>query len=431
MKKKSLLYRNEAEKRAIASVIVDPGCVGTLLAALTPDDYYNVAYRIAHAAVAKLVEKGQDIDLFLVFEEAQALGATSEDTMLIQAVADELPNPALIEEYVKQVKDASIRRRAQERLVKAHAEISNDPMGADDVLHRISADLVDPLWSGSNAAISMADVAVAEIERLHRAASVKTVHYPWEAVNLNTGGMMEEQLIVIGARPGVGKTAVGLQMAIFAAYQNPGRVLYVSAEMSGRQLWMRMLHQLLGVAPVRMARGILDEEQKRRVAGLTSEFIDRPVFMYVMDSGVLSPDSIAARARLLNARGGLDLIIIDYLQLLDSEREESRAQEVSRMTGKLKGLARNMGIPIVLLSQLNRASAAEDRPPDLHDLRESGSIEQDADLVFFIHRKTAGTESEIKRTKLMLSKHRMGPTDIFDCEYSLERGTLERMHRHG
>jgi replicative DNA helicase len=428
--KRSLLYRNEAEKCVIASMLMDPSTAGEVLAALRPDDYWNTAYKLAHAAIEKIVERGHDIDLFLVYDEALALGATADDTMLIQAVADEIPNPQLIGEYIEQVRDASIRRRANERLVKAHATLITERGSASDLLYSIASDIVKPVGeSAVNTLVPIADVAVRELDRVHANRPSSSVPYPWDSANVVTGGMSEEQLIVVGARPGVGKTAVGLQMALHCA-MNGGRVLYVSAEMSARQLWQRMVHQLLGISPVRFARGILDEDQKKSLAQLSAEFVDRPVHLNVMDSGLLSPETVSARARLMQASGGLDLIVVDYLQLLDAKSAESRAQEVSYLTAKIKGMARSLMIPVVLLSQLNRKSAAEDRAPDLHDLRESGSIEQDADLVFLLHRKISGTTSDITRTLFTLAKHRMGPTAVFKCEYSLDRGVLERMICH-
>lgn len=394
-----------------------------LVAHVSEDDFEEPSYKVAFMAIRSLMAEGRSVDLFTVYEEINRVYRSGCDTYLVSGAVDDLPNPESVGEFCRAILDASTRRK----LFRLTSQFNNR-LGEEDKIDEMSDSVASEIITISarlNAedASIIGDVAEREVDAMSREMRSR-IMFPWQLLNMDTGGMEGDQLVIIGARPGVGKTAAALQIAMNAADTQGQSVLFVSAEMSKQQIWRRVVHQELGISPIKQATGIMCVEERMAVAGLASKVKDERIGLYVMDSGDLSYASVFARAKAMHIIGRLGLVIVDYLQIMDTDASENRSLEIARLTKNLKRMSRQLQVPVIALSQLNRELERSDsnRPPRLTDLRESGAIEQDADLVLFIHRKPEGLESEITQSQILLAKQRMGPTSRYRATYSLDHG---------
>ncbi|HET8523883.1 MAG TPA: replicative DNA helicase, partial [Thermomicrobiales bacterium] len=233
-----------------------------------------------------------------------------------------------------------------------------------------------------------------------------------------TGGLQKSDLVIVAARPSVGKTAFALGMAYGAAVQHGKTVGVFSLEMSAEQLVQRLLATETGVDSHRLRLGQIDDHEWDRISRAFGRLAEAKI--YIDDSSGLNVMEVRSKARRLQAEQGVDLIIIDYLQLMHSRRSENRVQEISEISRGLKGLARELNVPVVALSQLSRAvESRSDHRPMLSDLRESGSIEQDADIVMFIYRDEVYDPNTEKKgiAELIVAKHRNGPVGTVNLRF--------------
>ena len=241
----------------------------------------------------------------------------------------------------------------------------------------------------------------------------------YQNLNQLTAGLQPSDLIILAARPSMGKTAFALNMAMRAALTTSAVVAIFSLEMSKESLIERMLCAKGRVDLLKTRRGQINDQEWKQLSQAADELTRGKIF--IDDTSGLSPLSIRARCRRLQAEHGLDLVVVDYLQLMHSSRHESREQEISDISRNLKALAKELSIPVIALSQLNRkVEERTDKRPLLSDLRESGAIEQDADLIMFIHREDAYRKKEEARdgqAEIIIGKHRNGPTGTVKLAY--------------
>jgi replicative DNA helicase len=269
------------------------------------------------------------------------------------------------------------------------------------------------------------------IEYLHRhKGQVLGVPSGFSELDRILGGFQKSDLIVLAARPGVGKTSLALNIALNAAKRYGQKVAFFSLEMSSEQLVQRLLSSETGVNQQRLRTGDIQDQDwpmLMEAAGVLSE-----TMLFIDDTPAVSALELRTKARRLQAEFGLDLIVVDYLQLMrGDQRTENRVQEISYITRSLKSLAREMEAPLIALSQLSRAvESRSDRKPILSDLRESGSIEQDADVVMFIYRDDRDESDERKNiAEIIVAKHRNGPTDTAHLYFHKEVTKFDDLER--
>ena len=328
-----------------------------------------------------------------------------------------VPTAANVQEYIGIVEEKSVRRQ----LIRAGGDIArdgmNDEAGLEKVLNDAERRIYDiSMRKSEDSLVPVEEIvpgAFAEIgELMNLRGKLTGVDTGFIDLNRMTGGFQKSDLIIVAARPAMGKTAFALNIAQHAALHDGRTVVIFSLEMSARQLVMRMLCTEATVESQKIKEGVIDPEDTNRLLEVMEPMSKSG--LYIDDTGGISVPEIRSKCRRLKARRGLDMVVIDYLQLMQSgggRRSDSRTQEVSDMTRQLKLLARELEVPVVLLAQLNRGpETRQDHTPMIADLRESGSIEQDADMVILLYRPAVYDETEDNTSHAIIAKHRHGPT---------------------
>jgi replicative DNA helicase len=400
----------------------NPGNVAETLAMVGPDDFYKEGHRRIFLAINDLFMVGEPIEPLLVVEQLTKRG----DLDVVggrTAVLDIMATPfiaASYRSYAEIVRETATQRRllqvAQriEQMVGGReGETSDMVQSAEDLIFELSQKRVRGDFTSSK------ELVLQSFERLTAASDagseITGLATGFTDLDRLTGGLRAANLIVVAARPSMGKTALALCMAEHVALHGKGTVAVFSLEMSGEELVQRMLGSAAMVDMTRMRSGRLAPEDWPRVTRAADQIAQARLF--IDDSEGITIGEMRTKARRLKSREGLDLMIVDYIQLMESRtgrRDENRVQELSTISRGLKMLARDLDVPLICISQLNRSpDARPDKRPMLSDLRESGAIEQDADLVMLIYRDDYyNPDSEEKGiAEVNLAKHRSGPTD--------------------
>ncbi len=434
----------EAEEAVLGSLLIDPDAMIKIAAFLKADDFYREKNGWIYQAILDLHERREPADFVTLVDELERrdrlreVGGVAYVSSLINAV----PTAVHVEYYARIVERAATLRR----LIGAAGQIAalayEEAQDVDEVVDRAE----QLIFSVSERRVRrdlapvhtiMSDV-VNRIEYLHNhKGEVLGVPSGFNRLDKLLGGFQKSDLIVLAARPGVGKTSLALNVAMNAAKRFGQRVAFFSLEMSAEQLVQRLLSSETGIDQQRLRLGDITDEEWPLLMEAAGEL--SKTMLFIDDTPAMSALELRTKARRLQAEHGLDMIIVDYLQLMRGDsRTENRVQEISYITRSLKGLAREVEVPLLALSQLSRAvESRTDHKPILSDLRESGSIEQDADIVMFIYREDMVKENSEKKNvaEIIVAKHRNGPTDTvplyFDrhltsfAELELTRAPLE------
>lgn len=434
---------SEAAERAVLGAILNDGtCFFRVLDALKPEDFYLEPHQLVFQAFAHLANEGTPIDLVNTVAAMERLGTLSlvGGPSFLAQLAQDLPDPEAVEHYAEIVREKAIRRQLLKVSGSLMVEAGQEGGRALDILDRVETmvlELADrAIRTGPR---SIKELAYAELDHLERIA--KSEHH---FIGLETGfrrldeltsGLKEQELIILAARPGVGKTAMALNIAAHVALHLKKKVLFFSLEMSASALVRRLLAAQAKVNLQKIISGRISFRPGRtpsdldRLVEAADHLAEAP--LWIDDSASLSVLEMRGKARRLQMERGLDLVVVDYLQLMSSGmKTENRTQEVSAISRGLKALAKQLNVPVLALSQLSRQPERRgaDARPQLSDLRESGSIEQDADVVIFIHRRIAPRAEEedmeeSRNAEIIIAKQRNGPTDAFRLVY-LEPYTL-------
>ncbi len=407
-------YSIEAEQSVLGSMLIDRDAVFSVEELVEPSDFYMEEHRLIAKAIFNLSSDQKPVDIVSVADRLRAenkLESVGGITYLAR-LADSVPNSANADYYAKIVKEKSLLRQ----LIRIGGEISE--MGFDQVTDIDT--LIDraekKIFALSRKRMSSYFVALKdfipdsfkEIEnRYKRKSGISGLPTGFTDLDNITGGFQNSDLIVIAARPSVGKTSLAINISEHIAIKEKKAVGIFSLEMSKEQLIERMLCSQARVNLQRLKTGYLSESDWPKLTEAYGNLYEAKIF--IDDSTDATLTDIRAKARRLKIEQDIDLIIIDYLQLIRSRgRVENRVIEISNITRGLKNLARELNIPVVVLSQLSRAvDRRDDKRPILSDLRESGSIEQDADVVMFLYRPDPDIPEEIE---LNVAKQRNGPT---------------------
>src|SRR5262245_28683670 len=402
-KEKTLPHNAEAERTVLGAVLVDNGAFNSAAEILTRDDFYRESHRRIFDAMAALAERSQPIDLVTLKDElvrGAALESVGGATYL-GGLLEGLPRVTNVEQWSRIIKEKSVLRNlihAGNRIVQTAFEAEDEAAVILDRAEKTIFDIAEQrIRQGFVGIREIVKESFRTIDQLSQSREMVT-GIPTGFVDLDemTSGLQRGDLIIVAARPAMGKTSFCLNVAQHASLRAGETVGVFSLEMSKEQLVLRMLCADARVDSHRLRTGNLQEKDWSRLARAYADLSSSHIF--IDDSATLTPLEMRAKCRRLKAEHGLGLIIVDYLQLVSGGgRVENRQQEISSISRSLKGLAKELSCPVIALSQLSRAPEARtDKRPQLSDLRESGAIEQDADVVFFIYRPEVYDKDETK-----------------------------------
>jgi replicative DNA helicase len=410
----------EAEESLISAILIDNEVLSDVLEIITPDDFYSTPLRTMFSAISELNQRNIPVDLVTVANRLQEKGELKSigGAAYLARIIDTAPVASNAEHYARLIHEKASLRRLIERsheIIAFCVEEEGNIAGVFDFAERSIFDVTQrnirstcyPIHE-----ILYDNLSALELRQKNR-NQLSGIPTGFIALDQLTCGLQASDLIILAARPSMGKTALALNIARNAAVDANVPVAVFSLEMSKEQLSMRMLCAESRVNSSRLRDGMLDTDDWISLQYAAGILGDAPI--YFDDSPDIRVLEIKAKARRLKKNKGLGLIIIDYLQLMEAQhKSERRDLEISEISRSLKGLAKELNIPVIALSQLNRRlESRENKKPQLSDLRESGSIEQDADLVMLIYRDEVyhaePDNPNIGKAEIILSKHRNGP----------------------
>ncbi len=414
----------EAEDSVIGSMLIEKEAVLTALEILTPEDFYKEQNRIIFRRMAEMAEVPEAVDVVTLSDKLRSTGELEKIGGMAELarLANFVPTAANVEYYARIVAEKAIARR----LIAAATEIAAAAYrGTEEVDELLdwSEELIFQVARrrSRESYVPLKDVLVETLEKLEYMASHggDTVGIASGLGDLDrlTSGFQPSDLIILAARPSVGKTSLGLNVARNVALKAGLPVLVFSLEMSKEQVAQRLLCSEAALSSQKLRNGFLNEEEWRRLSSALGRLGEAKIF--IDDTPSISVMEVRTKCRRLQAEHGLGMVIVDYLQLMrPSKKAENRQQEISEISRSLKGLARELNVPVIALSQLSRAVEQRQKQiPQLSDLRESGAIEQDADIVMFLYSDPEDPENTIQ---LIVAKQRNGPTGTIRLFFSRE-----------
>lgn len=421
----------DAEMSLLGAVLINEEALADVSEHVTVKDFYDKRHAAIYAAMMRLYEHHKPVDLLTLTEELKKkddldmIGGTT----YLSELTNYVPTAAHAEAYAEMVSQKAIRRR----LIKASAEISelgyDEDTSTQEILEKAEAELFSVSDQSLKQDLTSIETILTDsfdrMEELHRnKGALRGIRTGYRDLDNMTAGLQRSDLIILAARPAMGKTTLVTNLAYNVATANKLPVLFFSLEMSKEQLVDRMLADASGVDAWNIRTGNLSDEDFSKLSEAMGEMAEAPIF--IDDKPGLSVLEMRTKARRAAHESPLGLIIVDYLQLMQgsSRNDGNRVQEVSEISRGLKLIAREMNVPVIALSQLSRS--VENRSPQvpqLADLRESGSIEQDADIVMFIYREAYyNPETERENiTDLIIAKHRNGPVGKVELYFHPER----------
>ena len=454
----------EAEQSTLGSMMLDRNAIEKAAELLKDGDFYRPTHGVIFDSICALAEKDEPVDLITLQEELRNRGRLEEvgGTEYLMSLLSQVPSASRVEFYAKIVEEKSILRK----LLSASAEISgmaySDPEDigavtdkAEQLIFQVSQKRIGQFFT------PLSPIVMAAWERLEQQWQagnvISGVETGFRDIDLMTSGLQQGDLIIVAARPSMGKTALAMDIAGHIAIKNKLPVAVFSIEMSKEQLALRLLSSQAEVESQRLRSGYLHEDDFTRIAEATNKLYQAP--MYIDDSTDITPMAMRAKCRRLKAEhNGLALVVVDYLQLLKWHRNiDNRVQEISEIARALKSLARELKVPVIALSQLSRrVEQRDDKRPILSDLRESGSIEAEADVVVLLFRpayyerkapvnaaETAGLDpatglpkkresgyAEVEEAEAIIAKQRNGPTGTIGLGFMKHFAHFVDMEEH-
>jgi replicative DNA helicase len=433
----------EAERTVLGGILINPRNLNVVLSTLQPEDFYKDAHRKILGTIARLIDKGVQVELLAVSEELRREGALEEvgGAAYLSSLMDGVPRNLNVEYYAKVIKEKALLRRlilSSAQIISASYEEKED---ADDLLNAAQTAIIDVSEQRTRQGFiplgALTGPAMAMIEKLaERREAVTGVDTGFRDLNKITAGFHPAELVIVAARPSMGKTAICLNMAQHVGLRTDKSVGFFSMEMSKEALVIRMLcaDALIDIKSVRT--GFISDRELERLR-LSAEALT-PSRIFLDETPALTLMEMKAKARRLKMEGTLDIVFVDYIQLMRAGgRFENRNQEMSFISRSLKELAKELSIPVVGISQLSRAPEKMRREPRpmLSDLRESGAIEQDADVVIFIFRPEMYLSLEERESQsalqgiaeVIVAKQRNGPTGTVKLAFQNKFARFENL----
>jgi replicative DNA helicase len=432
----------DAERSILGGLMLEQEAWDEVSELLTEDDFYKPSHRKIFAAIRELHRREMPSDLVTVSNalmekgELESLGGAA----YLAEMIDQTPSTANIGSYAKIVRDKSLLRRviqsSQEFVDKAYSqEFENMDAFLDAMEARVFQLAENKATSGLIDANELVKASMEKIEALFANQMMVTgVPSGFTELDELTAGFHPGELIILAARPSMGKTALSLNIALHAALREKKKVAYFSVEMGKEQVMIRMLASAAKIRLGDLRVGRIDDQAWPRLINTAAAMSETGLF--IDDTSGVSPFDIRAKVRRMKAKHGLDMIVIDYLQLMSmKQRYENREREVSEISKLLKSISKELQVPVIALAQLNRGvEGRSDRRPMLSDLRESGSIEQDADVIMMIYREDYYDRDnpEIKGiAEIIVGKQRNGPVDTVKLRWIPEYGIFDNLIRGG
>src|SRR6201998_3380676 len=411
----------DAERSILGAILLDNNALNAAIEALKPDDFFIPQHRNIFTRMIALGEAQQAIDLVTLTEELHRRSEldASGGAPYLASLVDGIPRVSNIEHYARIVKEKAMLRNLIHATHNIQQRAFEGEDGADTILDNAESSIFalaeDRIRVGL---ISVKDIVRDNFERLEKifkeGKSVTGIPTGYAELDKLTSGFQPSELLILAARPSQGKTALALNLMENIAIRGGHPVAMFSLEMSKESLLQRLVASVAQIDAHKFRTGHLSREDWRRMTESLGTISSAP--LWIDDSGSISVLEIGAKARRLKRDKGMSMLIVDYLQLINARgRFNNRNEEVASISRGLKGLAKELQIPVLVLSQLTRAPERDERGPQLSDLRESGAIEQDADVVMFIYRPNFfnmnATPEEREETELRIAKQRNGPTD--------------------
>jgi replicative DNA helicase len=420
----------DAERTILGAILLDNAAHAEAAEKLAEDDFSLDSHRRIFLRMTELMNASRAVDIVTLSNELARMKEieTVGGVAYLASLTEGLPRRPVIEEYIRIVKDKSLLRKLMLICSAAIARAADQGENALDVLGAAESQLMEVSEKGLTSGFQSLDQIVQHsfgtIDNLYKQSrEVTGLATDFTQFDIMTSGLQKGELIIIAARPSMGKTALAINIAENAAINHGATVAIFSLEMSKESLLRRMLSSQAWVDQQKLQKGFLGREDHDRLTAALGQLVESRLF--IDDTAAISLAEMRAKARRLKQNKGLDLIVVDYLQLMTAtvpssgkRNYENRTQEVSAVSRGLKALAKELNVPVVALSQLSRAGVQrkDDHRPMLSDLRESGSIEQDADVVAFIHRESyynrqeEMSEADRAKSEIIIEKQRNGPT---------------------
>lgn len=414
---RAMPFSNEAEQSVLGAMFLDKDCIPDVIDRVKETDFYIDRHKELYSAIKELYDLGKPVDLVTLEEQLKLRGTLEKigGIKFVVDVANTVPSTESVIYYADIVKDKAVLRR----LIRLSNEISGacyrGDEETDDILARAQQGIIDITQGRTTKGLVHVGRYLNEgldlLDTLSKKNNTVTgIPTGFSDIDRRTAGLHSAELILIAARPGMGKTSFALNIAQNAAVKYGKNVAVFSLEMPGIQVANRLLSAEAKISSERLKKGDLRDEDWGKLATATEALSKAGI--YIDDTSSITVTEIGARCRKLMLEKGLDMVVIDYLQLMSASGRSSgnRQQEISEISRTLKILANDLNIPVIALSQLSRSSDKEKREPVLSDLRDSGAIEQDADVVMFLYREGYYKDDaeEPNKTKCNFAKHRNG-----------------------
>jgi replicative DNA helicase len=438
---KGLPHNLEAERSVLGAIMLDNGLINQAIELLKADDFYLGSHRSVFQQMLSLSEKSTAVDFITLTDELRRAGQLESvgGAAFISSLIDGVPRLANIEYYARIVQERATLRN----LIKRSHEIINScydqPEDVDTILDAAERAIFDLAQAKVRSGfVPLNEIAKRTLKKIEIASKRKNmvtgIPTGFTRFDELTSGLQPSDLVVVAARPSMGKTAFSLNLATHAALAASKSVGVFSLEMSGDQLLLRMICSEARIDAHKLRTGYLTKDEWIRIPRTLGELSQAK--MFIDDTAGISLLEMRAKCRRLKAEHGLDMVVVDYLQLMSGgkARYENRQQEISSISRGLKGLAKELDIPVVALSQLSRAPEQRTgaHRPQLSDLRESGSIEQDADLVAFIFREELYKKDDPEKeglAEVIIGKQRNGPIGSVELAFIKEYTRFENLYR--
>lgn len=409
----------EAERAVIGSLMIDPDAITKVMGYLTPQDFMRERHAWIYQAMIDLRERGEPIDFVTLVDELERnkllteMGGPAYLTDLVASV----PTALYVTHYANIVERTAVLRRLLAAAGKISEIAYDTTLKIEEASNKAEQAIAQALSRRTNISLKTAreivTKVVAHIDYLcHNQDKSMGVTTGFTLLDRLLGGFQKSDLIILAARPAMGKTSLCLSMALNAAKRANARIAFYSLEMSNEQLMQRLISMETGIDSHRLRLGVIHEDEWPIILEAANMLANTPIF--IDDTPAASVSDIRRKSQRLMAEHGLDMIIIDYMQLMTGHstgRNDNRQQEISYISRNLKNLARELNVPVIALSQLSRAvESRADKRPMLSDLRESGSLEQDSDVVMFIYREDYYIEDTDRQNiaDILVAKHRHG-----------------------
>jgi len=431
----------EAERACLGSMLLDREAIEVAIDFLKAEDFYSTQHRVLFDAILDLYNRSIPVDIITITDHLKSVGFLEKigGAVYISSLLDEVPTSANVEYYSRIVEQKSLLRK----LIKAASDVISMSYDTEKEAHEIIDEAEKLIFNVTERRVSKTYFSMNEVIKDSILAIEKLYHKNEQYTGIPSGfkdfddltsGFQKSEFIIIAARPSVGKTAFALNVAQNMGIRQKRNVGIFSLEMSKEALVQRMLCSEARIDSQRLRRGFLGSEDWAPLTTAAGKLAEAKIF--IDETPAISDMQLRAKARRIQARHGLDAIIVDYLQLMSStrRRNEGKTQEISEISRSLKALARELNIPVIALSQLSRAVESRsrtDKRPILSDLRESGAIEQDADVVAFLYREELYKPNTDRKgiTEVIIQKQRNGPTGIIELRFFKEFTRFENLEK--